>query len=186
MIRGIFLGAAGVLAALAAGFYAAASFGRIPANADAKPPAIEKWIAEKALKAAIARQAPATPNPVALNDANLIEGVRLYAADCAVCHGAADAKASDIALGLYQKAPQLARYGVEDDEDGEIYWKIRHGIRMTGMPAFRETLSEEQMWKVVLFLKNMNALPPGPQKAWSAVPSAARPAAASRDKRGKA
>ncbi len=186
MIKGIFFGAAGVLAVLAAGFYAAISSGLLPANADDKPPFIEKWIATKALKAAIARQAPTMPNPIPLNDANLIEGIRLYAADCAVCHGAADGKASDIARGLYQKAPQLGRYGVEDDEDGETYWKIYHGIRMTGMPAFRETLSEEQMWKVVLFLKNMDALPPGPQKIWLAVPSAARPAAPIRNKRDKA
>ena len=174
MIKGILLGAAGVLVALAAALYGAASFGLIPANADAKPPAAEKWLAKKALKAAIARQASSAANPVALNDANLLEGIRLYAADCAVCHGAADAQASDVALGLYQKAPQLARYGVEDDEDGEIYWKIYHGIRMTGMPAFRETLSEEQMWKIALFLKNMDSLPPAPQKAWDAVPSAKR------------
>ena len=38
--------------------------------------------------------------------------------------------------GLYQKPPQLAKDGVEDDPDGVTYWKIAHGIRLTGMPAF--------------------------------------------------
>jgi len=173
LIKGIALGAAGTVAAGLAAFYFVAATGSIPANADAKPPAVEKWIARKALDAAILRQAPKGPNPVALNDANLLAGIKLYAADCAVCHGAADGKASHIAHGLYQKAPQLAKYGVEDDEDGETYWKLDHGIRMTGMPAFRETLSEDELWKIALFLKNMNSLPPGPQKAWEAVPSSA-------------
>ena len=172
MIKGIIAGALGAIIAGLAAFYLIAATGSIPANADAKPPAVEKWIAHKALDAAIVRQAPKGPNPVALNDENLIAGIKLYAADCAVCHGAADGKASAIARGLYQKAPQLAKYGVEDDEDGETYWKLFHGIRMTGMPAFRESLSEDQLWKIALFLKNMDSLPPRPQKAWAAVPSA--------------
>jgi thiosulfate dehydrogenase len=173
-MRGIVVGAAGALAAIGAALYLVAAAGVLPANADARPPAVEKWIARKALDAAILRQAPKGDNPVPLNDANLIAGIKLYAADCAVCHGAADGEPSHIARGLYQKAPQLAKYGVEDDEDGETYWKLYHGIRMTGMPAFRETLSEDQLWKVALFLKNMNSLPPAPQKAWEAVPSPAR------------
>ena len=171
MIKGIVVGVVGTFVAGLAAFYLLVVSGAIPANADAKPPFIEKWIARKSLHATIARQAPTTPNPVALSDENLVAGIKLYAADCAVCHGAADAKPSHIAHGLYQKAPQLAKHGVEDDEDGENYWKIYHGIRMTGMPAFRESLSEDEMWKIALFLKHMNSLPPGPKKAWDAVPS---------------
>ena len=174
LIRGIFVGAIGAIIVGLAALYLLAAAGGIPSNADAKPPFIEKWIAQKALHAAIARQAPKGPNPVAFSDENLIAGIKLYAADCAVCHGAADAKPSDIAQGLYQKAPQLAKYGVEDDEDGETYWKVYHGIRMTGMPAFRETLSENDLWKITLFLKNMDSLPPAPKKVWEAVPSSAR------------
>jgi mono/diheme cytochrome c family protein len=172
MIKGIVVGAVGAILAGAAAFYLVAVSGGIPANADAKPPRIERWIAKKALHAAIERQASKNPNPVALDDANLIAGIKLYAADCAVCHGAADGNPSHIAHGLYQKAPQLAKHGVEDDDDGETYWKLYHGIRMTGMPAFRESLSENELWQITLFLKNMDSLPPAPKKAWEAVPSA--------------
>jgi len=169
MLKGILVGAAGFAAAAALAVYLLAATGRIPANADAKPPRLEKWLARKALHAAIDRQAPRSPNPVALTDGNLIDGIRLYAQDCAVCHGGADAKASHIARGLYQKAPQLGKHGVEDDEDGETYWKIYHGIRMTGMPSFRQDLSEEQMWKITLFLKHMDQLPPAPKKVWESM-----------------
>lgn len=178
MLKGIVIGALGAVVAGFAAFYLVAVTGRIPANADAKPPALEKWIAHKALDAAILREAPRGPNPVALTDANLIAGIKLYAADCAVCHGAADGAPSAIGRGLYQKAPQLAKYGVEDDDEGDTYWKLYHGIRMTGMPAFRESLSENELWQIALFLKNMDSLPPGPQKVWDAVPSPARPSPA--------
>ncbi|HEX4046739.1 MAG TPA: cytochrome c [Elusimicrobiota bacterium] len=171
MMKGIVIGALGAVAMGLAAFYLVAASGRIPANADARPPALEKWVAERALDAAILREAPRGPNPVALTDANLVAGIRLYAADCAVCHGAADAAPSPIGSGLYQKAPLLAKYGVEDDDEGDTYWKLYHGIRMTGMPSFRESLTEDELWKIALFLKNMDSLPPGPQKVWDAVPS---------------
>jgi mono/diheme cytochrome c family protein len=173
MIKGIFVGIAATLAAGLLGAYLFVSMGCMPANADAKPPALEKWAARKSLNATISREAPRTPNPVALNDANLISGVKLYAVNCAVCHGASDAAASNIAKGLYQHAPQLAKHGVTDDEEGETYWKIYHGIRMTGMPSYRETLNEAQLWQVTLFLKHMDELTPGALKAWKAVPSQA-------------
>jgi thiosulfate dehydrogenase len=178
MIKGILAGIAGVLVLGLLGAYAFIATGQFPANADAKPPALEKWAAKMSLKATIAREAVKTPNPVALDDANLLAGVKLYAANCAVCHGAADGEPSNVAKGLYQRAPQLAKHGVEDDEDGETYWKIQHGIRMTGMPSYRASLSETQMWQITLFLKHMDALTPRAEKAWKALPSQAQPAGA--------
>ncbi|MDE2511966.1 MAG: hypothetical protein KGL74_12660 [Elusimicrobia bacterium] len=65
-----------------------------------------------------------------------------------------------------------------DDEEGETYWKIYHGIRMTGMPSYRGTLSERQMWTITLFLKHMDELTPGAEKAWKALPSQAQAAGA--------
>ena len=140
----------------------------IPANADAKPGALETWAAKTSLNASIKREAPATADPVALNDQNLTQGVKLYGENCAVCHGVSNGRPSTIAFGLYQKAPQLAKHGVEDDPAGETYWKIKHGIRMTGMPAFTATLDDTQIWQLALFLKHMDSLPPGPQKVWKA------------------
>jgi mono/diheme cytochrome c family protein len=185
MIKGMLAGAVLTLSAGALAAYLAVAGGLLPANADAKPPRLERWAAHKSLKATIEREAPKAPNPVAATDENLIAGVRLYAANCAVCHGVADGRASNVAQGLYQRAPQLAKHGVEDDEDGENYWKVYHGIRLTGMPSYRATLSETQIWQLVLFLKHMDALTPAAQKEWTALPSSApgdapRPPAAKR------
>jgi mono/diheme cytochrome c family protein len=145
----------------------------IPANADARPGKMETWAARASLRAAIAREAPTSANPVALDERNLSEGVKLYAANCAVCHGVADGRPSNIAFGLYQRAPQLGKHGVEDDPEGETYWKIKHGIRLTGMPSFTKTLDDTQIWQVALFLKHMDSLPAAPQKLWKATKNSA-------------
>jgi thiosulfate dehydrogenase len=169
MVRGIAIGAIGVVVLLALGAYAAVMGGMMPANADGKPMRLERWAAKSSLNATIRREAPTSPNPVALNDANLTAGIKLYAQNCAVCHGASGAQATNVAKGLYQRPPQLAKHGVEDDPEGETYWKITHGIRFTGMPAFGSSLTDEQRCQLTLFLKHMDALPAAPERVWKGV-----------------
>jgi thiosulfate dehydrogenase len=142
--------------------------GLIPANADASPGRLETWAAGTSLGATLQREAPKGANPVPLTDDNLLAGVDLYGRHCALCHGTAkgEASVSPVAKGLYPRPPQLATDGVEDDPDGLSYWKIEHGIRWTGMPSWKGTLSDQQIWTLVLFLKHMDKLPPAPQQAW--------------------
>ncbi len=151
--------------------------GFIPANADATPSGLETWAARTSLDATLSRLAPPVPNPIELNNAHLLEGVRLFESNCAVCHGSAAGAeaASPIARGLYQKPPQLATDGVEDDPESESFWKIKHGIRLTGMPSFGSTLSDPEIWTLALFLKHMNKLPDPVQAAWRHVRSGSAP-----------
>jgi thiosulfate dehydrogenase len=147
--------------------------GMVPANADSKPAALERWIANTALDATLERGTRELKNPVQLNDGNLITGVHLYAENCAICHGASDAKPSNLAQGFYIEAPQLAKDGVEDDPEAASFWKVKHGIRFTAMPSFNITLQEEEIWKIAMFLKEMDKLPPGVDAEWRKVPSVA-------------
>lgn len=165
---------AGFLTAVAAAFlvgYLLLTSGRIPANADATPGRIETWMAGTSLDATLVREAPKGPNPVPMSDTNLIEGINLYAQHCAFCHGTAagDSSASPVAKGLYPRPPQLATDGVEDDAEGISFWKIKHGIRWTGMPSWGGPLTDQQIWTLALFLKHMNNLPPAAQDAWQKV-----------------
>jgi mono/diheme cytochrome c family protein len=169
MLRGVLLGIVFTVVAAAIAGYAIIRTGVMPANADEKPPRFEVWAAKTSLHATLRRSAPRVTNPLASTDKNLIAGVKLYAQNCAVCHGDASGKATDVAKGLYQKPPQLAKDGVEDDPDGVTFWKLSHGIRWTGMPAFGKTLKEDQIWQLTLFLKTMDHLPPAAQKAWQQV-----------------
>lgn len=145
--------------------------GFIPANADARPGGLELWAANTSLSATLRRDAPKGPNPVPLSDENLIEGVKLYGQNCAFCHGTAagEASATAVARGEYPQPPQLAKDGVEDDPPGVTFWKIKHGIRLTGMPSWKGALSDRQMWTLALFLGHMDKLPPAAQAAWMQV-----------------
>jgi thiosulfate dehydrogenase len=61
---------------------------------------------------------------------------------------------------MYPQPPQLFKgHGVTDDSVGETYWKVANGIRLTGMPAYTNALSETEMWQVCLLLANADKLP---------------------------
>ena len=171
MLKGLVLGVALTIAVGLIGAYWFVQSGLIPANADAKPSPLETWMARTSLHATLNREAPKDPNPVPLTEQNLLAGVHLYAQYCAVCHGSAKgaASASPIAKGLYQKAPQLAAHGVEDDPEGVSFWKIKHGLRLTGMPSFGDSLNDHQIRTLALFLKHMDKLPPAAQHTWQQV-----------------
>jgi thiosulfate dehydrogenase len=171
MLRAFVLGVVLTILAVAGGGYAVLRAGLVPANADANPGPLEIWAAHTSLDATLAREAPKSPNPVALTDANLVAGIDLYGQHCAICHGTAkgETSASPIAKGEYPAPPQLATDGVEDDPEGYSFWKIAHGIRWTGMPAWRGTLNDEQIWTLALFLKHMDKLPPAAEQAWQNV-----------------
>ncbi|MHB1332151.1 MAG: c-type cytochrome [Sulfuriferula sp.] len=171
MLKGVVLGVILTIVVALIGAYSWVRSGYIPANADGKPGGLELWMARTSLDATLRREAPKGPNPVALTDQNLMKGVQLYSQNCAVCHGSAKgiASLSPIAEGEYPKPPQLATDGVEDDPEGYSFWKIKHGIRLTGMPSWRYALSDQEIWTLALFLKHMDKLPPAVQQTWQQV-----------------
>jgi thiosulfate dehydrogenase len=171
MFKGFVFGilATGIVALVAG--YMILRGGLIPANADATPGWLETWAASTSLRATLAREAPKGPNPVALTDENLLAGIKLYEQHCAICHGTSkgDAAASPVAKGEYPRPPQLAAEGVEDDPQGFSFWKIKHGIRWTGMPSWKGTLTDQQIWTLALFLKHMDKLPSAAEQEWQKV-----------------
>lgn len=159
--------------ALLIGAYLFIVGGFMPANADAKPGKIERWAAKKSLHVTLARETKALHGPAGINDSAMTLGVRLYKVNCAVCHGTADAKRSNVADGLYQEPPQFAKDDVTDDPIEVTYWKITHGIRFTGMPSYSKTLTDDQRWAIAAFLRHQDSLPPTALAAWKALPSMA-------------
>ncbi|HTZ59600.1 MAG TPA: cytochrome c [Acidobacteriaceae bacterium] len=113
----------------------------------------------------IDREMVKTP-PVEASPTNLQIGAHIYRQQCATCHGLYGLPAS-FAKGMYPKAPQLWEphgngvVGVSDDPPGETYWKVANGIRLSGMPAFKNVLNQTQMWQVSQLLANADKpLPP--------------------------
>ena len=142
-----------------------AQFGLFPTNADVAPSGLERHLAMSALDASMERHAPQVPNPVPVTDQNLIDGIKLYTMNCAVCHGALDYKPSVLEHSMYPPPPQLILDPL-DDPEWHIYYAIRTGVRYTGMPAWNKALSGQDMWKVTAFLSRIDKLPPGVQQYW--------------------
>ena len=173
MGKGFVLGFVAAIATLIATGYFLVTTGALPAGQDSKPGGLEKWAAKTSLQATMRREAQGLKSPLQPTDDNLTAGIALYRAHCQACHGGPDGGVSSLAKGLTPNPPQLAKDGVEDDPEGETYWKIAHGIRFTGMPAFGETLSGSEMWQIALLAKHMDSLPPGARSAWLAGKAAA-------------
>jgi mono/diheme cytochrome c family protein len=115
-MRNFVLGVIFTLLVLVLAGYALAVLGFIPTNADATPPAFERRIAMTALDASTERHAPRVNNPVPPLDENLIEGMKVYAMNCALCHGTLDNKPSPHEISFYPAPPQLVLAPLEDPE----------------------------------------------------------------------
>ena len=144
----------------------AALLGLINAIADQAPSKAERWLSMRALDASVERRAPHDPNPVPVNDATLIEGMKTYVMACAECHGNLDKKPSQFGVELYPRAPQLIMHGVHDEE-WQTFYVIKHGVRNTGMPAWKNLMSDIDIWKMTAFLSRVNNLPPAVQEEWN-------------------
>jgi mono/diheme cytochrome c family protein len=138
--------------------------GGMPVGTKGGPMPFERFIAQTALGSAIG-PAAREPSPIAASEANLVAGARVYRAQCALCHGDLGSPPSSIARGMYPPPPQLLppKKGVTDDPVGETHWKVKNGIRLTGMPGFGDTLSDTELWQVSLLLLHASGLPPAAQ-----------------------
>jgi thiosulfate dehydrogenase len=134
-------------------------FGKVPVAVADKPFPQERLIVHIPLEARIQRELVKTP-PVQADEENLVAGAHIYSDRCAVCHGL-HGKPSTIGAHMYPDAPALWQkhsnsevVGVSDDPPAETYWKVVNGIRLTGMPAYKQILSEKEAWQVSLLLAN--------------------------------
>lgn len=134
--------------------------GYAPVATSSAPMPFETYFAKMALHARVFKESTQT-NPLPLTEANYLAGAKLYREDCAVCHGLPNqAKKTAIAAGMFPKPPKLfPGKGVTDDPAGETFWKIRNGIRLSGMPGYQDSLSDEQMWQITSLLANADKLP---------------------------
>ena len=96
-----------------------------------------------------------------LKDPKLLDiGFKNYHAMCRVCHGTPGSSPNEIAKGLNPSPPDFTSKSIEMRNDAELYWVIKNGIKMTGMPAFGPTHSEDELWGIVTFLRRLPKLKP--------------------------
>ena len=117
------------------------------------------WLLETVRERSIAARARDIIVPNDLEDANRIsKGAGQYAEMCSGCHLAPGMKRTEISRGLYPRAPELRRK--TELTPAEQFWVVKHGVKMTGMPAWGVTHDDELLWDVVAFVRKLPELTP--------------------------
>lgn len=118
-----------------------------------------RWLLNSAQERSVAVRARSVPAPPPLDSMMVRHGFEHYHAMCATCHGAPGIDRSEIGTGMTPKPPDLAEAAAEWT-DRELFWIIRHGIKLAGMPAFGITHSDEELWGIVAFLRRLDEMGP--------------------------
>lgn len=126
-------------------------------GATAGPGTAEAVLAGFTVDRSVAMRAPTGDNPVAGQPQAVVDGLHHYREMCIGCHGGPGIKPDEFALGLNPAAPDLDDE-VSDLTDGQLFWIVKHGIRMTGMPAFAPTHSDDDIWKIVAAVRSLDHL----------------------------
>jgi mono/diheme cytochrome c family protein len=119
-----------------------------------------------AMKRAVAVRADEIRSPVLDDRQRVRDGLVLYRAHCLQCHGAPGVAPDDLGLGLTPAPANLVEAGREWPA-ADLYWVVRHGIKMTAMPAWEYRLGDREMWDLVAFIKAMPTWSPAEYRALS-------------------
>jgi mono/diheme cytochrome c family protein len=166
-VRGIVLGIFLAMFIVVAGGYLLVRSGRLSMATSAPPLPMEMKLAHMAIRASIG-DAKDKKDPLPFDDANMVAGVKVYKQHCALCHGSPQQAQPAMAKAMYPPPPQLfeSKDMVTDDPDGETYWKVVHGIRLTGMPGFADILTDTQCWQVTMLVAHADKLSHAAQMAF--------------------
>jgi mono/diheme cytochrome c family protein len=155
-----------VVAILAAGYF----LGGFYSVAATEPePDIVAWGLIRTRVASVARHATGTP-PTSLDDATTVRaGAKAFSErGCVNCHGAPGVNWAKWSEGLRPDPPDLTKV-VKEREPRELFWVVKNGIKMTGMPSFGAIgVPDQELWSMVAFLKKLPGVSPEDYKAWSA------------------
>ena len=133
------------------------------------PSGVETYIAKTARRLSVPTSGRNAKNPVAATAEVLSEARAHFADHCAICHGNDGSGKTQIGQNLYPKAPDMRLPKTQNLTDGEIYYVIHNGIRLTGMPAWGTEEKDEDSWKLVLFIRHLPQLTPAEEREMEAL-----------------
>ena len=153
--RALFIAAGVVVLFAGAGLFA---FLHFPLGAVEEPGTFETRAAAWA-KHVLVQRASRSGIPPAPTDrqSSLVEGDKVYGVDCAACHGVDGHKPTDAGRWMYPRAADLTSKNVQSYSDRELFWIVKNGIRLSGMPAFAKVESDEHIWDIVFHLRTLPA-----------------------------
>ena len=123
-----------------------------------RPSSLETALARAARSLAIPSNAKRDANPYPATAENLTEGKEHFADHCATCHANDGSGNTEIGQNLYPKPPDMRLAETQNLPDGELFYIINNGVRLTGMPGWGEAHGNEDTWKLVLFIRRLPKL----------------------------
>ncbi|HEX4809286.1 MAG TPA: c-type cytochrome [Bryobacteraceae bacterium] len=131
-------------------------------SARARPTSVEKFAAREARSMAAPSDAKTKTNPVPNSQQVITEGMAHWADHCAVCHSNDGSGQTLMGQNMYPPAPDMRKRESQGLTDGELFYVIENGIRLSGMPAWGNGSkeSEDASWKLVRFIRRLPDLPP--------------------------
>jgi mono/diheme cytochrome c family protein len=118
------------------------------------------WVVQEVRDQSIAYYGQGIRGPSLLSPARISAGFEHFHETCRLCHGAPGFSPLEFAPTMNPKPPDLKWIKVQEKTDAELYWVVKNGVKMTGMPAFGSTHTEEQLWDIVAFLRQLPNLAP--------------------------
>ncbi|QKT02835.1 cytochrome c [Ectothiorhodospiraceae bacterium 2226] len=118
-----------------------------------------RWVMQTTMEHSVKRRAANIEAPELGGDALIRRGFVHFRQECVYCHGAPGVAPEDLGLGLWPPAPPLVD-APRKWTSAELFWITKYGIKMTGMPAWRLTEDDEDLWAIVAFLEYMPNLSP--------------------------
>lgn len=159
---------AAVAAALAGGTIARARLSGFSVRVE--PSAAERLLARTARRWAVPSAAREAVNPVTFSPEVWAESRAHFADHCASCHANDGSGRTEMGQNLYPKAPDMRLPATQNMADGELYWIIENGVRLTGMPAWGPGGGNDtDTWKLVHFIRRLKDLGPGEIKGMQAL-----------------
>jgi cytochrome c553 len=152
------LTAAGTLAVLAIGGAAFIGSGVYDIGADDHHTKIALTIIEQLRERSIAARSSSIEAHFVEDPLRIAAGAQHYSALCVGCHLAPGVTKSDVRRGLYPHPPNLAQE--EPQQAQRAFWVIKHGIKMSAMPAWGMTLDDAAIWDTVAFIRKMPDMTP--------------------------
>lgn len=150
------LGAIAVCAVLPVGFIFS---GLVNVAASNPENALVEWVLSTTMKRSVSARARNLDAPGLADEHQIREGLSQYAGMCVDCHGAPGVKQSGFTRGLNPPPPILSEE-VHEWDAAELFWITKHGVKMTGMPAFGQAHTDEEIWAMVAFLQQMPTMSP--------------------------
>jgi mono/diheme cytochrome c family protein len=139
-------------------------------SAREKPRLLERMLARTARRWAVPANERDAVNPVAFSAEVFVESRAHFADHCATCHANDGGGRTEMGRNLYPRAPDMRLPDTQTLTDGELYWIIENGIRLTGMPAWGSGRADDaDTWKLVHFIRHLKDLTPADLKAMQAL-----------------